>query len=81
MAYRKHGMRIGDVGAITANGAFDFLFNVCEYNDLGAGVNPAKLPDGFELLIPEPEISCHGTFEPGARLTSESVNEIHEHGL
>ena len=80
MAYRKSGMRIGDVGVITANGAFDFLFNVCEYNDPpGAGINPAKLPDGFELLIPD--ILSGETFEPGARLTSKSVNEIRYNGL
>lgn len=80
MAYRERGLRIGDVGVVTANGAFDFLFNVCEQNDpLGGGVNPAKLPDGFELLIPD--ILSAETFEPGTRLTSRSVNEIHDYGL
>lgn len=82
MAYRKHGMRIGDVGVITANGAFDFLFNVCEHNTPpGAGVNPTKLPNGFELLTDIPEILSYETFEPGARLTSKSVNEIRDNGL
>ncbi|KAF8344826.1 hypothetical protein F5887DRAFT_862173, partial [Amanita rubescens] len=29
LAYRTHGIRVGDVGAVTANGAFDFMFNIC----------------------------------------------------
>lgn len=78
LAYRKHGIRIGDVGAITSNGTFDFLFNVCKYNDPPGGlVNPAKLPDGFELLIPDIH-SCE-TFDPCVSLTSTYVNEICDH--
>ena len=80
IAYQKHGIRIGDVGTITANGAFDFLFNTCEYNDPpGAAVNPAKLPDGFELL--KPEVRIGDTFESRACLTSKHVNEIRDCGL
>ena len=80
ITYQKRGIRIGDVGTITANGAFDFLFNACEYDDPpGAEVNPAKLPDDFEVL--KPEIRTGETFEPRARLTSRFVNEFRDEGL
>ncbi|KAF8329001.1 hypothetical protein F5887DRAFT_1006232 [Amanita rubescens] len=52
--YRKYGIRVGDVGAITDEGAFDFMFNACQDHDQrDAAVNLAKLPDRFEFLSPE----------------------------
>ena len=80
MEYQKQGIRIGDVGTITANGAFDFLFNACEHNDPpGVAVNPTKLPDGFELL--KPVIRTGDTFGPRAHLTSNNVKESCAYGL
>ena len=76
--YRKKGVRVGDVGIITANGAFDFLFNACEHNDPSdAGVNPVILPDGFELL--KPIITVSEEYDPGACLHSTHVREINDH--
>ncbi|KAF8336680.1 hypothetical protein F5887DRAFT_1246950 [Amanita rubescens] len=69
-AYRKKGIRIGDVGMITPNGAFDFLFNACKSD---AGVHPAALPDGFELL--KAVVRVNDQFDHGECLPSEHVNE------
>ncbi|KAF8338631.1 hypothetical protein F5887DRAFT_1077568 [Amanita rubescens] len=75
-AYRKKGVRVGDVGVITANGAFDFLFNACKPDDPSdAGVNPAILPDGFELLD-KPFIMAHDKFDAGICL--HSTHDIYE---
>ncbi|KAF8343219.1 hypothetical protein F5887DRAFT_341773 [Amanita rubescens] len=77
-AYLRKGVRIGDVGLVTANGAFDFLFNTCQHDDPSdAGVNPSILPDGFELL--RPIIRVNGGFDPDICLTSHHVNEIRDH--
>ncbi|KAF8347295.1 hypothetical protein F5887DRAFT_882176, partial [Amanita rubescens] len=76
--YLRKGVRIGDVGLVTANGAFDFLFNTCQHDDPSdAGVNPSILPDGFELL--KPIIRANGGFDPGIYLTSHDVSEIRDH--
>src|ERR1700756_5687612 len=46
-AARKKGVRIGDVGLVTRDGSFDFLFNVCDqYRE----INPSRLPDSFEVI-------------------------------
>ncbi|KAF9009625.1 hypothetical protein BDQ17DRAFT_1073564 [Cyathus striatus] len=46
--YRRKGVSIGDVGVITPNGAFDFLFNI----SLPAEhpINPNDLPDDFSFI-------------------------------
>ena len=74
-AYRKKGIRVGDVGVITSNGAFDFLFNACQHGDQSdAGVNPATLPDGFELL--KAVIRDNHKFDRGECLPTDQVNDI-----
>ncbi|KAF8336673.1 hypothetical protein F5887DRAFT_987264 [Amanita rubescens] len=76
--YRKKGVRVGDVGIITANGAFDFLFNACKHNDPSdAGVNPFILPDGFQLFNAVKR--DRDEFDPGICLHSTHVSEIDDH--
>ena len=51
LSYRRQGVSIGDVGILTPDGGFDFLFNVC----LPAGhPNPEALPEGFVPLELKP---------------------------
>ncbi len=51
-AYRDKGVSVGDLGILTEDGGFDFLFNVCvEADDL---VNQGHVPPQFEpLRIPQ----------------------------
>ena len=68
--YRKRGIRIGDVGVFTPDGAFDFLFNICKPE---AG-NPTELPDEFELL--ESDIRSNCKYAAGTSLTSDHVEDV-----
>ncbi|KAF9001532.1 hypothetical protein BDQ17DRAFT_1409952 [Cyathus striatus] len=65
LEYRRKGISIGDVGIITPNGGFDFLFNI----SLPAEhpVNPNDLPDDF-IYIPESKLRrvFQISFNPGA---------------
>ncbi|KIL54629.1 hypothetical protein M378DRAFT_47069, partial [Amanita muscaria Koide BX008] len=49
--YSRRGVCVGDVGIITKDGAFDFLFNICpSQNSL---INPPNLLRGFTLETSE----------------------------
>ena len=45
---RQQGVRIGDVGIITPNGAFDFMFSI--YSPPTGSSDPSSLPSGFEQM-------------------------------
>ncbi|EEB95999.1 hypothetical protein MPER_04942 [Moniliophthora perniciosa FA553] len=49
-AYADEGIRIGDVGIITRNGGFDFLFNICLPVDHPVNQHYGT-PPGFTPLI------------------------------
>ena len=70
--YRQNGIRVGDVGVITANGAFEFLFNVCD-----DGVDPTIFSGGFEPL--KPYIRTNHKFGPDTYLPSGCVDEVNYH--
>ena len=73
-AHRKTGIRVGDVGVITANGAFEFLFNVCQFHDQqDEGIN-ATFPGRFEPL--KPDIRINYRFGPDTYLPSNHVREL-----
>jgi hypothetical protein len=44
--YQELGTRIGDVGLVTSDGAFDYLFNVCR--PASHPINLGRTPDDFE---------------------------------
>ncbi|KIL64784.1 hypothetical protein M378DRAFT_77863, partial [Amanita muscaria Koide BX008] len=55
--YSRRGVCVGDVGIITKDGAFDFLFNICpSQNSL---INPRQLPRGFALETSEDSKTNH----------------------
>ena len=72
MEYRKRGVRIGDVGRITPDGAFDFLFNID--SSQASSVNPPTLPKDFET-IPPIEILSNEHFQPDDYLLSDHVKQ------
>lgn len=76
MVYRKKGIRVGDVGIITQNGAFDFLFNACRQREESDGaINPVALPEGFELL--DADINVYSDkYNPLTHLLSCHVNAL-----
>ncbi|TFK40123.1 hypothetical protein BDQ12DRAFT_734142 [Crucibulum laeve] len=52
--YRRLGIRIGDLGIITADGGFDFLFNI--WLSSSHPINPPNLPENFNSSTsPEPK--------------------------
>ena len=76
IAYRRVGIRIGDVGVITPDGGFNFLFNICVPHDDPA--NPPILPQGFSPLQPaltDVDVVEFSQYNPGSYLASTSIEK------
>ena len=73
-AHRKTGIRVGDVGVITANGAFEFLFNACQSHDQQDGGVNKTFPGCSELL--ESDIRVNHKFGLDTCLPSDHVREL-----
>jgi hypothetical protein len=78
MAYRRKGIRVGDVGTVSSDGAFNFLFNVDE--SIASEVNPAVLPDDFETLRGI-EVSSDEYFQPRNHLLSDHVEQTKDQSV
>ena len=74
-AYLAEGVSIGDVGMITADGSFDFLFNICKEKD--DPVNDNDVPSGFERVNVTPrEIESFPNMYPsGTVISSASIQK------
>ncbi|PFH47984.1 hypothetical protein AMATHDRAFT_150842 [Amanita thiersii Skay4041] len=73
IAYRMNGISIGDVGRITPDGAFDFLFNICSPAD--DPMNPSVLPEKFEFFTGF-DVSTQELFGPETDILSQNVTCI-----
>ncbi|KAF8145412.1 hypothetical protein K438DRAFT_545981 [Mycena galopus ATCC 62051] len=72
--YRSSGVAIGDVGRVTPEGGFDFLFNI--YLPAHHPIN-AKVPHDFVPLLPyDLDDVAHNDFDPGNYVSSPSVTDI-----
>ena len=74
IAYQLKGVCIGDVGVITADGGFSFLFNICVTHD--HPINPDILPEDFSPLQPplsDVDIVEFPRFKSDSYLASASI--------
>jgi hypothetical protein len=76
IAYQRTGIRIGDVGIITPDGGFSFLFNICVPHD--DPINPRILPEGFSPLqaaLTDVDVVEFSRFNSGSYLASPSIEK------
>ncbi|KAF8886952.1 hypothetical protein BD779DRAFT_542711 [Infundibulicybe gibba] len=75
VTYRTKGVRIGDVGYVTPEGAFETLFNVRAAP--GDPVNERDVPEGFEqiMVVPEDLVHLSHFHQPGSVVASASAKE------
>ncbi|KAF7374607.1 WD40 containing domain protein [Mycena sanguinolenta] len=74
--YRRGGVAIGDVGTVTADGSFDFFFNI--YLPADHPIN-AHVPENFEPLRPYNDIDVfRNDFDPGNYVSSFSIRETND---
>lgn len=80
--YRRIGVSIGDVGIITREGAFDFLFNICYSRDHPIN-SLIQLPPDFEPLTPsinlDSNILEYREFSWGTHLASDDIRANQAH--
>ena len=71
--YRRDGVRIGHVGGIDHDGAFDPLFSICDRPE--DPINFEGVPDGFEQLVLGPmDVTCRPRYHNyGSHVCSEPL--------
>ena len=77
-SHQENGIRVGDVGLITANGAFHFLFNACQHHSQSDAEMDSPI-DYSKLL--KPKIVTSKKFDPNTYLSGVCVshNETGDH--
>ena len=75
LMHRRKGVIIGDLGRVTAYGAFDVVFNICKA--AGHPDNPDELPDGFTPLnLKTNDIHLFQEYTSGSYIASASVKKL-----
>ncbi|KAJ6506266.1 hypothetical protein C8R47DRAFT_112255 [Mycena vitilis] len=75
--YRRNGVEIGDVGQITAEGIFEFLFNV--YLPADHPINNGQVPEHFAPLERFPARDVVDLdYEPGCVVSTSSIKRVDE---
>jgi len=73
--YRKQGISIGDVGIVTRDGRFDFLFNI--FQPANGDINSRGAPRSFSCEnLNQLEIDTTSIYGRKTYLTSESVRTL-----
>ncbi|KAJ7471386.1 hypothetical protein B0H11DRAFT_2433262, partial [Mycena galericulata] len=77
--YRQRGVTIGDVGSVTPEGIFDFLFNI--YLSADNCINANYVPEGFSPLTPDydPRDVVHHGYAAGEYVATSSVRKLPDH--
>lgn len=74
LSYRQKGISVGDIGVITPQGSFDFLFNICLPR--GHPSNPEVLPVGFSPVNLLPTDICElREHDSGSCLLTPSIEK------
>jgi len=74
--YQKTGVRIGDVGIITSQGSFDFLFNI--FSPREHPINSNGVPEGFvPIYLAEMELREHSAYPEDSYLSSDSIKQTY----
>jgi len=75
--YRRRGTQVDDVGIITEDGAFDFMFSIC--HDTASSIDPASLPVGFQPInppiLPAKEVVVSSANTARDTLTSRDISK------
>jgi hypothetical protein len=86
-AHQLEGVKIGDVGKITYDGSFNFLFNICLPRDhpINRFAPPTLEPINFDEdrdVITLPNLHPQGFViaSPSIREASETDAELHDRG-
>ena len=75
LTHQMEGVTIGDLGRVTAYGAFDVLFNICKAG--GHPDNPDEIPGGFEpLVLRQSDIHRFQEYTMGSHIASASVKKL-----
>jgi hypothetical protein len=73
--YHDQGASVGDVGTVTSDGSFSFVFNICTPSD--HPVNCNGVPEGFKQVSLFPGDIFHvNMFPSGSDISSASVRKV-----
>ncbi|KAF8189171.1 hypothetical protein K438DRAFT_1676891 [Mycena galopus ATCC 62051] len=74
-AYRRDGVSIGDVGSVTAEGMFDFFFNI--FLPPEHSINGHRTPEDFCPMQPYESVDVFDLhFHPGNHVSSSTVRRL-----